>query len=105
LPNPVRDGASTPANPAVGAILFEGAITSRKPGGGNRLVLLHDAQTSFNRLDRSLGEKVLGQLAPQVRRDICAGRYSDYHMLRPPAKHAENNEEILNLAISGRLSD
>lgn len=86
-------------------ILFERAMAWRNLGDRDRLVLLHDAQTGFNRLDRSLGENALGRLARKVRRDICTGRYSDYHMLRPQAKCVEINENILNLAISGQRFD
>jgi hypothetical protein len=86
-------------------ILYEQATTWKKLGGHDRLVLLHDAQTGFNRLDRLLGETLLGRLTPQVRRDIRSGRYSDYHMLRPHVKYGQINEEILNLAISGQRFD
>jgi hypothetical protein len=83
-------------------ILFEQVMEWRTFRGSDRIVLLDDEVTGFKRLDRLLGEKVLARLPGRFRRDICAGRYSDYHLLRPPDQYAEINEGIISLAIAGQ---
>ena len=56
-------------------------------------ILLNDAETGFNRLDRSS----MPSLDKEMENRISQGFYSDFHMLRPFLDYKKNNENILLL--------
>ena len=85
-------------------VLFDQVAEWRNFASRDRLVLLRDEDTGFNRLDRLLGEEILARIPRRIQRDIHAAKYSDYHMIRPPDKYARINDVIISLAIAGQHS-
>lgn len=61
-----------------------------------RVVRRTDAETGHRRLDR-LDLERLGGLPEADARDAAAGLFSDYHMMRPAARHHAFNEAIADL--------
>ena len=59
----------------------------------NNLIRLNEKETLFNRLDRSY----LNSMNDNIKKNIIAGKYSDYHCLRPNTKYLKINWEIYNL--------
>jgi hypothetical protein len=59
-----------------------------------RFVALNDAGTGFQRLCRSTFYKWKNDL-DQLKKDVAAGKYSDYHCLRPYHEYKEWNDYIL----------
>lgn len=58
-----------------------------------RFMSLRDSDTDFSRLDRN---NILTKNRDNVLKDVAAGKYSDYHCLRPHSAHAELNCAIVD---------
>ena len=57
------------------------------------LLLQNETQTQFNRLNRS----TFSLSDVNIRQNITAGKYTDYHCCRPMSKYFDINWEIYNL--------
>jgi hypothetical protein len=58
-----------------------------------RFMFLRDSGTGFSRLDRS---NILTKNKDDILRDVAAGKYTDYHCLRPHSFYAELNCAIVD---------
>jgi len=71
-------------------------LVRRFERAAGRVVRLADAETGHRRLDR-LDLERLGGLPEADARAAAAGLFSDYHMMRPAARHHAFNEAIADL--------